>query len=53
MTSHSNGQEPRIILAKGNDERGQGKAKKLANIAICGLFDRMSASVNRFDILCP
>ena len=50
MTSHSNGEEPRI--SKGNDEQGQGKAKKLANVAICGLFDRMSASVNRFDILC-
>ena len=43
------------------DERGRGKAKKLANIAIYRLFDRMcvsfgvaiTACVNRFDILCP
>ena len=43
------------------DERGRGKAKKLANIAIYRLFDRMCVSfgvaiiacVNRFGILCP
>ena len=33
------------------DERGLGKAKKLANIIIYRLFDRMC--VSRFDILCP
>ena len=50
------------------DERGRGKAKKLANTAIYRLFDRMCVSfgvaiiclknrlknrVNRFNILCP
>ena len=44
------------------DERGRGKAKKLANIAVYRLLYQMcvsfgvaiiSACVNRFDILCP
>ena len=45
------------------DERAQGKAKKLANIAIYRSFDQMcglwccynllSACEKRFDILCP
>ena len=37
-----------VQISKGNysylDERGQGKAKKLANIAICRLFHRMCVS---------
>ena len=34
------------------DERGRGKAKKLANIAIYRLFDRMSVSFGVASHLC-
>ena len=47
MTSHSNGQEPRVACANSKgydsylDERGRGKSKRLANIAMYRLFDGM------------
>ena len=46
MTSHSNGQEPRVSKGFDSylDERGPGKAKKLVNIAIYRLFHRICVS---------
>ena len=57
MTSHSNEQEPRVAceISKGYDscldERGRGKAKELANIAIHRLLCRLCVSVG-VGIIC-